>query len=250
MLAFTLLSHIPHAYFLRVFYLLPLQPVLIGLFTTLLANVGPFYLLRRRLPHNTPETSQHATAAITSDKQIIHIVALVATAMLALPVVASLTTWLPLHLATHFAGLRTLEPAHTAGFSTMLLALFPAGYAARQLFFTPLATATAVTLVNKASLAYSSGETAKVLTFDPVSATLTQTIHRNVFWHRYLPPQTQLLLERTALVAGWTAANTAFKAYLEVDGAEVVGALAWGGVWGVGITGAAAMLGWIAGVNV
>jgi hypothetical protein len=248
MFALTLLSHIPHAYFLRVFYFLPFQPVLVGLITTLIANCAPFYLLRRRNAHNNDEAK--GTLAITKDTQIETIVALVATSMFAIPVVGSLTTWLPVHLATYFDGVRTLEPAHTAVFWTMLLSLFPMGYAARNFIFNPLANDNTVTLVNKATLAYSSGDKVEVLEFDPETATLTQTIHRNLFWHMYLPPRTQELLRRAVLAVGWTVANTAFKAYIEVEGAELAGALGWAGVWGVGSSAAAGMLGWIAGVSV
>lgn len=247
MAALTLITHIPHAYLLRVFYFLPWQPVWIGLGTTIIANSVPFYFLRRRNAHNTKDTS---ALAVANDTQIEYTVGLVAAAMYAIPVVASMTSWLPVHLATYFSGLRTLEPAHTAVFWWMLVGLLPLGWAARNFFFYPLANTNAITLVNKASLAYSGHEKVAVLEFDPETATLTQTIHRNVFWHRYLPPRTQELLRRTMLATAWTVANTAFKAYVEVDGAELPGALGWGGVWGSGTVLAAGMLGWIAGVSV
>lgn len=247
MAALTLITHLPHAYLLRVFYFLPFQPVWIGLLTTIAANSIPFYLLRRRNPHNTADPHAQSTA---NDTQISYTVALVASAMYAIPVVASMTSWLPVHLATYFSGLRTLEPAHTAVFWWMLGSLLPLGLAARAFFFHPLANSNSITLVNKASLAYSGHEKVAVLEFDPATATLTQTIHRNVFWHRYLPPRTQELLRRTVLATGWCVANTAFKAYVEVDGAELPGALGWGGVWGLGTAMAAGMLGWIAGINV
>jgi len=246
MLCFTLLTHIPHAYFLRIFYFLPIQPIFIGFFTTILANVAPFYLLRRRNAHNNPDP----THALTKDPQIAHITALVATSMYAIPVVASMTSWLPTHLATYFYGLRTLEPAQTAVFWSMLLTLFPIGYAARNFIFHPLANTSSITLVNKATAAYSSGKRVEVLEFDPETATLFQTVHRNVAWWTYLQPRTQIWVSRTALLTSWIVANTAFKAFMEVEGAELLGALGWSSVWGLGTLMASGVLGWIAGVQV
>lgn len=169
--------------------------------------------------------------------------------MYAIPVVLSLATWLPLHLASTFYGLKTLEPAHSTSLPTALLILFQTGLFATDFLFNST-VAYASTIPVHATAALTGKAHGATLEFDPRTATLGQTLHRNVFWHRYLPARTQELLKRVTLLVAWTAANTAFLAVSEVEGAEVLGAVGWAAVWGASAALTGAMVGWIAGVAV
>lgn len=242
MVDFTLLTHIPHAYLLRNFYLIELAPSLVFLATECVAWV-PFRMLRRRRSHHS--STAIFPNSLTSDIPTGLLVMAVATSMYALPVVVSLVTWLPSHLAVSFDGLKTLDAAHSATLSLTLILLLPFGYCALDFLFTPAASTASTVPV----IATADGEKT-ILEFDPETATLTQTLHRNIFWPMYLPARTQELLKRTTLLTLWTIANTWFLAFTEVEGAEVLGAAGWASVWGVGAASTGAMLGWVSGVVV
>lgn len=243
MLSFTLLTRIPHAYLLGSFYQIPFVPTLVFMATECTVAI-PFHLLRKPNPHH--QASKRASDIVASDNTTFSIVVLVATAMYAIPTVLSLVTWLPVHLAVNFEGLKTLDPAHDATLYSMLLLLLPLGISATDFLFTSTAAYSSTIPV----LASGAGAESTILEFDPETATLTQTLHRNILWHKYLPAREQALFSRAATLTLWTIASTWFLGWVEIEGCDALGALSWAGMWGLGAAATSAMLGWIAGVAV
>ncbi|KAJ8609099.1 hypothetical protein MRB53_039298 [Persea americana] len=239
-LAFTVLTHLPQVYLLHTFYLVPALPLAAHLATSLIANALPFRLLRRDLPAHTtgsPVTSSTLTLVTTT---------ILGSLLYIIPLYFSLDTWLPTHLAIHFDGLRTLDPAHSASVPSLVmlpLLSLPLGLAARTFLFT-------TTALNLPSTTTSGQSTTgkPISVFDPAEASLAQTLEYNFLWWRYLSPRTRVWLERSTLLVFWTAANTGFLAYANIEGTEELGALGWGGLWSAGAAIASATLGWVAGV--
>lgn len=229
-----LLTHAPHLLLLFTYYEIAL-PALVFLFAiNTIATYLPFRLLRAPAAHHVHTTPD----AVAGDNSIRAMTTLVATLFYALPYIGlTITGVLPLFLATHFSGLKTLEVAHASTLPGVAALLLPLGFAATLFFFVPTAHSLA-----------SAEDTVYMMEFDPVSATLGQTLHRNILWHLYLPARTQELSKRVLSAAVVTMGYTAFWAFVEIEGVELVGALGWASVWTLGALLAGGGLAWIGGV--
>ncbi len=239
------MTHLPHDYFLHTFYLVPWTSLITLTLTTLLANWLPFRLLRRRNPsHQKIEPSANPSpVSVSSDRTTTVTTTILASALYCIPLFYSLTTWLPVQLATHFDGLRTLNPAHTANIPLLLLTLVPTGYFVRKFLFDPVVHPSA--LIVPASTI--DGVETDTIVFDPETATLYQTLMHNLLWWQAYHPRTRMLLQRTATLMAWTAANSWFLAWVVIEGSEGLGALAWAGVWAVSAGLSGLVLGWVGG---
>lgn len=195
----------------------------------------PFYLLRQFKSFRLATSPD----AVTSDTTITTLTTFLSSLLYTLPYLLLTSTGiLPTFLATHFNGLRTLEAAHAATLPGIALLLLPLGWAATSFFFLPAAHPLA-----------SSGPTSVTLPFDPVTASLGQTLHRNIFWHLYMPARTQEATKRIVVAYLLTVGYTAFWSWMEVDGVEPLGALGWASVWGLGSLLTGSILGWVGGLN-
>lgn len=146
---------------------------------------------------------------------------------------------LPRFLATYFTGLKTLELAHASTLPGVALLLLPLGYSAAR-FYLPAASS-AFSAVKPTTYVIDSE-------FDPVTASLSQTMHRNIMWHLYLPARTQETLNRVAIVALLTLTSCSFWTWVEVEGTESVGATGWAVVWSFGSIVTGGVLGWVGGL--
>lgn len=228
----TLLSHLPHAFLLHTFYEIPILPLAVPLGITLIAHTIPVWLFRARNPSHVPTAPQ----ALVHDGPLRLTTAILGATTYILPLYASLTSWLPVHLATDFAGLHTLSPAHDATFPSLLLSsllLLPIGFAAREFLFSPI--------VHPAATALAPVHTA----FVPRDASFTETLEHNVFFWRTWKPRTVTLFKRIAVLTALTFSNTAFLAWVQIDGAEPQGAIVWASVWAAGALAAGLVLGWV-----
>ncbi len=128
---------------------------------------------------------------------------------------------LPNTLVLYFDGIPTIQPAADAAFlglgspTTQLLSLL-FGLAARTFIFTPL-VATPRT-----------SEDEKNAEFDPVHATLRQTVAWNLWGYT---TRTKVSLVRTAVAMLFTAVGTYLDTALAIKGVEPYGAVVYAGVW-------------------
>jgi len=128
---------------------------------------------------------------------------------------------LPDVLVLYFEGIPTITPAADAallgfGNATMQLLSLLFGLAARTFIFTPL-VATART-----------AEDERNEEFDPVSATLAQTVAWNLWGYT---TRTKVSLVRTAVAMLVTAVGTYLDTALALKGVEPYGAAVYAGVW-------------------
>jgi len=240
MVSFTLLTSLPHAYLLNTFYLIPARSILLHYGSNMIANYLPFRILRARDPAHARDAVSKELHPLTHDNFLTATTSLLGAITYVLPLYLSMTTWLPIHLIVHFTGLKTLDPAHSSSLPTLLLPLIsiPVGYATCKYLFAPAA-------VDLAASFSSASEQDTI--FDPETATFTETLAWNFLFWRRLPPRAREILKRTALLTLWTAANTAFHGWAEVEGAEGYGALGYAGVWSAGAALTGIVLGWVGG---
>lgn len=202
---------------------------------TISIHYTALYIFRANKPAKSP-------ASAAADPTLSLTTLLLGSTLYTLPLLLSLSTWLPTYLAIHFDGLRTLAPAHSANLPLLILSLLPAGFAARKFLFTPFVDPTT----------RGSADAKLTPRFDAAAATLTETLMYNLqnVTHPFaaMRPHAAVLLQQTALLATWTTLNTAFLAWATVEGCDAAGSMGWGSVWGIGAMSCGLGLGWVGAV--
>lgn len=228
--------HLPRLFLLHTYYALPLLPLYTLQLLQSASIVLPTLLLRPlSILHPStfsPPTSDPTTTFTTS---------LLSTLTYTLPYLfLTLTGLLPRFLATHFTYLKTLELAHATTLPGVAILLAPLGYAATRFYLpaaaSPFSAAAPTTYILDAE-------------FDPITASLSQTLHRNLLWHLYLPQRSQEVLKRITTAGLLTLAAGAFWIWVEIEGTEAVGAVGWASVWATGAVLTGAVMGWVGGLG-
>ncbi|KAI1500694.1 hypothetical protein F5X99DRAFT_228968 [Biscogniauxia marginata] len=213
--ALSLLSHGPPLYLLFAHYDIHPSALLLMLAIETVATYVPFRLLR---PLSTAHANPAAVpnAEIVTDRSITLLTTLLAGAIYSVSLLFAYATYLPTYLIVHFANLPSLVQAHKSTYVNLLPVALALGFAAQVLIFAP-AEATGRT-----------AEDARNARFDPVAATLGETVRWNVWgWTE----QTKVVVRRTALLMLVTGANTFLQTLLTVEGVEPAGAAAWSSAW-------------------
>ncbi|KAL2271734.1 hypothetical protein VTJ83DRAFT_1105 [Remersonia thermophila] len=218
--ALTLLSHGPATFLATVFY--GISPVTTGahLAVKVASTFVPFFLLRRL-------SGAHSAAPDTPNRDIVADASIQVLTSLQAGLVYSVVLFLagryvlPDYLVLYFQSIPAIQPAVDATFlglnqpTTQLLSLL-FGLAARTFIFTPL-VATPRTREDEKNEA-----------FDPVHATLGQTIAWNLWGYT---TRTKVSLVRTAVAVLFTAVGTYLDTAFGIEGVESCGAVAYAGVW-------------------
>ena len=179
----------------------------------------PFLLLR-------PLSGAHAAAPTVANREIIvdrsiqAYTTLLAGAIYSVVLFFSYQTYLPKALVLYFEGIPSIEPAHS---SMSVVNSAPAaslalliGLAARTFIFTPYEATGPV------------AEDDEIAQFDPVSATLAQTLYYNLWGYT---AQTKVLITRTAVAMLLTGVNTYLSCLMSINGIESTGAAVYASVW-------------------
>jgi hypothetical protein len=211
-------------YLLNAFYEIQPATVISSLLIDVLTTYIPFRLLR-------PLSRAHAASPfspsvnvpnkeVVTDYTIQTIITLLAASIYSLVLYSAFVTRLPLYLTTYFEDIPSVAVAYSASPISLLPVTILFGLASKSFIFTPAAAATSSTHV-----------------FDPVTATLSETVLYNV-WGGY-SPRVKMVAQRTAasvLVAG---VNTLVQSFVTIEGVEFGGAAIYSGIWAAaaGITG-------------
>ncbi|KAK0630739.1 hypothetical protein B0T17DRAFT_488866 [Bombardia bombarda] len=220
--ALALLSRGPAAYLMSSFY--GLRAVTTGayLVVDVVSAFLPFLLLRE-------SSGAHSAAPgvpnreIVVDRGIQVLTALQSGLVYDVVLFLACRSFLPTVLVVYFNGIPTIRPATDAMFlglgspATQLFALL-FGIAARTFIFTPLVT-TPPTDEDKAAAE-----------FDPVNATLGQTVAWNLWGYT---TQTKVSIVRTAVAMLFTAVGTYLDCAMTINGVESFGAAAYASIWAV-----------------
>lgn len=218
----TVLTHTPYLFLLSIFYGISNITVLSSLGISVLSTSLPTRLLRSRAAVHNPRAPASAVPnrAIISDAPVVLSTTLFGAALYSLAVWSALRLLgLPLFMASHFDGLRTLERAHAATLQGLFVVLVPLGYAAREFLLTP-------TLGAKPP---PSGE-APPIPFIPATASLRETFEYNLVGEKY---RARVAVRRALVLTGLVFASTAAQCYRALQGVDVTGAVGYAAVWGL-----------------
>lgn len=204
----------PQLYLLTTFYSLSPAAALSALAVDVLSAAVPFYLLR-------PLSDVHRPSAKVANRELIDLplqlyTTALSTGIYTVVLVLSLRFLLPRILVVYFSGLPSLEPAYTATYATVLPVTVLFGAAASTFIFTPFATTG------------KSKEDDKIQQFDPVKASLQQTVWWN-FWG--YTAKTKVVIRRTAAAVLVTGVSTYLACTMAIYGVESTGAIAYAAVW-------------------
>ncbi|KAK4146960.1 uncharacterized protein C8A04DRAFT_34516 [Dichotomopilus funicola] len=218
--ALAVLSHGPATFLISVFYGIRSLTAGAYLAVDVVSAFLPFVLLRRL-------SSAHSAAPgvpnrdIVADKTIQVLTALQSSLVYSVVLFLAGRYLLPDYLVLYFSGIPTIRPAADATFlgldnpTTLALSVL-FGLAARTFIFTPLVTTPRT------------AEDEKNAGFDPVSATLGQTVAWNLWGYT---SRTKVSLVRTAVAMLYSAVGTYLDTVLTVRGVELYGAVVYAGVW-------------------
>lgn len=174
----------------------------------------PFYLLR-------PLSAVHSSSGKVPNSELVDLplqlyTAALSTGIYTVTLVLSLRFLLPRIFVLHFSGLPSIEPAYTASYAAALPVTLLFGGAASTFIFPPFATTGRT------------GNDDGVARFDPVNASLGQTVWWNIWGYT---DRTKVVVRRTAVAAFVTAVNTYLACTMTIYGIESTGAVAYAAVW-------------------
>ncbi|GAB1320623.1 hypothetical protein MFIFM68171_10833 [Madurella fahalii] len=218
--ALALLSHGPTTLLVSVFYDIRALTAGAYLGVDIVSAFLPFLLLRR-LSGAHSAAPDVTNREIVVDRGIQLLTSLQAALVYGVTLFLASRSFLPDALVLYFDGIPTIRPAADAtlfGFghatSQVLSLLF--GLAARAFIFTPLVT-TGRTQQDQ-----------KNAEFDPVNATLGQTVAWNLWGYT---TQTKVSVRRTAVAMLFTAVGTFLNTSMVIKGVEPYGAAVYASIW-------------------
>ena len=247
---FVALLHLPQIYLLNAFYQVPFSSLLLELISNFSSTALAFSIYRRP---DTQKASRQVTVVdetLRTDLVLAISSALFSTALYALPLLFSLYTWLPTHLAVHWDGLRSLESAHDASLFKLFRHMVGVGWCTIFLLL-------GYTRSSFGNEAVKGAPPPHPKDFDPITATLGEHVTHNLeaflFW-RQAKPAGRALLKHSAFLALCITVDAAFQSCATIEGCEtsgigwLTGPLPWGALWGVGMLASGLGVGWMAGV--
>ena len=129
----------------------------------------------------------------------------------------------------------------------------PLGWAMQDFVFTAVTTAGVGSASTSTGKDGSGGKesraasfsTTDMSSFDPATASLSETIWYNVlFWRRW-DSRTKVLVERMVTVVAVSTVNISVQTFNTLEGADVFGAVGWAGLWAVANVVVAIVFGWV-----
>ncbi|KXT09441.1 hypothetical protein AC579_5984 [Pseudocercospora musae] len=230
----TLLSNVPHYFLLNTFYGIDYLAAVVPLFIDVSTIAIPFALLRGMNRARDTSAPKTVNQAVAQDTGIQWVTGLLGASLYALVIYGSFYTWLPQYMVVHFDGLRSVQKAHDTTQFLLLAVLGPVGYATTQFIFVPAIGSAANPGLTDPKLK------PEKVPFNPETATFSETLAWNLgFSEAGFSHRAEILAKRTFMLAASAFINTFIRAYVTIEGTEIVGAIGWASVWSfaAGLTG-------------
>lgn len=210
----SFVAHAPSCWLLAMFY--GIRPVTASsaALVDVIAPAAAFFLVRPLGSLRFAGPKLYNKDLVSAPYQVL--IAVLSTNVYAAVVSLALRFVLPKVLVLHFKGIPTVEPAYAASFVALLPTAAFFGFAASKFIFAPYVTTG------------KSKEDEKIRQFDPVHASLRETVWWN-FWGYTL--RSRIVITRTAIVTGMTAVSTYLACAVLIDGVSFFGAIAYSLVW-------------------
>lgn len=188
----------------------------------------PFFLLRPLIRPHEPTAHKSPNQEVAQDRTIFTYVAMYGAVVYAVTIYASLYTWLPVYLITHFKDVRSMEMAHASSVAVLMVLFVPIGFASAEFLFMPaIGTRGNPGLTDPALKPH-------VAKFNPEKATFGETIAWNLgFGEQGWSKRAEVLAKRTLALVGCSFANNVVRIYWTVEGTTLGGALGYAGMWAV-----------------
>lgn len=196
------------------FYNLSPKTAIAALAVDVVSASVPFSLLRPFSAVHKPSSKLPNRELIGFPQQLL--TTGLSTSIYTVILVLSLRFLLPKIFVLHFEGIPSIEPAYAASYATVLPVTLLFGAAASTFIFPPFATAG------------KTKEDERVTNFDPVEASLRETVWWN-FWGYTTKAKVAIL--RTAVTLLVTGVNTYLSCAMTIPGVEQTGAAAYAAVW-------------------
>lgn len=237
----TVLTHVPVYFLMLNFYNVRPTAVATTFLIEVISKTVPFVLLRGPNSVHALSTPRAAEAAkgvsnigILQDRVTALYISVAAAATYTVVLSLGFSTWLPVHLVTHFEGVPDIRLVHSGlqGLPSVFLQLALGGYAAYDLLFVSSAGWPAETK--------NSG--------DDVGQTrdgeylITSLYNRT--WAR-LSPKGKILASRTLILATMTLVNTIIQVSGTVAGVDLPGSAGWGALWATAVLAVGGLFAWI-----
>lgn len=204
------------AFLLSTFYNIRTPTALSALAIKMLSTFAPFQLLRPLSGAHAREAKGVANREILTDIPIQAYTTLLSAMIYGISLFSAFHTYLPTSFAVYFEGLPDLTPVYTASYLTLVPVSLAFGFAARSFIFTPF-TATG-----------RSKEDGKLEQFDPVTATLGETVLYNLWGYT---TRAKVIILRTAVAMTVTGISTWLQCLMTIHGVESRGAADYAGPW-------------------
>ncbi|KAF1843191.1 uncharacterized protein K460DRAFT_140751 [Cucurbitaria berberidis CBS 394.84] len=228
--ALTILSNAPFAYLLSTFYDISTLTIAAHVNIEVFSIAIPTYLLRRRSAAHDANAKLRNRFLLNS-VQVQFSNALLAMGVYIVVLWAGLRTGFLNLFLVRFFDIPTLEFAHIETPVSIIGKIFTAGFAAKEFLLNP----------SFAAQPLHSGTTTPTKLFDPSTATLTQTVKKNV-WS--FTRRTRTLIQQTAILNAFVFANTVQRC-MTLNGTEVIGAAGYASVWVLANAVIALWYGWV-----
>ena len=222
------LANLPYYFLLVNFYSIDLSAASLALLIDVGAVGIPFFFMRRVIHAHDGRPVKTPNQEVAQDAYVWCLQALFGSTIYAVVVYASLTSWLPVYIVTHFDEVRTMQGAHDASVPSLIAVLVPVGIATAQFLFTPAIGSRGNPGLTDPALK------PEVTKFNPENATLGETLAWNIgFGKDGFTKRAEVLAKRSAVLVASSVINTFVRTILTVEGSETIGALGWAGVWGL-----------------
>jgi hypothetical protein len=213
--ALTAITTMPYAYLLSTYYDISSPTVLALVTIEVTAIAVPTFLLRPRSAVNDPNVPLRSRYLLNSTQVSITNV-LLATGVYVVVLFSTFRTdQFRSFLVTHL-DVRTLEGAYAETIFTLISKLIAAGLATKTFLLNPSLGASP-----------NPGDATPVEIFDPLTATLPQTVKHNVwFFNR----RTRTLIQQTTIASLFLFVNTVQRS-MSLNGTTFVGAAGYASIW-------------------
>lgn len=210
----SFVAHAPSFWLLAMFYGIRPATAVAGTLIDVAAPAAAFALVRPLGSLRFAGPKLYNKDLVSGPFQLL--IAALSTNVYAAVVSLALRFLLPRVLVLYFHGIPTVAPAYSASFLALLPTAVFFGVSASKFIFAPYVTTG------------KSKEDDKIRQFDPVQASLRETVWWN-FWGYTL--RSRIVITRTAIITAMTAVSTYLALAIAIDGVSRLGAATYALVW-------------------
>ena len=221
MAGLTLLANAPYHYLLHAFWGIEKLPVAIHMAIDIGTVALPFAPFRTRRAQSST-VAKSPNQEVARDWQVDIVYTVFASTVYGLALFLGYQANLSVFMVTHFDQIQTFEKAHAASVMNLTPLFLGNGLASMYFLFLPSMEAASVPKM----------KVPQIGKFKPESATLRETIAYNFgFPESGWTPRASVLGRRSLVLLVSVFLNTIVRVFATVQGADIIGAMGYAGMW-------------------